>query len=46
MVELAFSYLQMLRDGGVPRHFFEEVVAASELGFAFAEPAEPLPVVV
>ena len=41
MVSALYAYLQLLRDGGVPRHVFSEARQINALGFRYAEPPEP-----
>jgi len=41
VVSALYAYLQLLRDGGVPRHVFSEARQINALGFRYAEPPEP-----
>lgn len=42
VVDLTFDYINMVRDDGIKRHYFEEVQQLSEIGFRFQEASEPI----
>jgi len=46
IIEMIFAYIDMLKgytesDGGLPKYIFEEVLQLGEIGFNFAEKADP-----
>lgn len=42
VVDLTFDYIDEIREGGIKKHYFEEIQQLSEIAFRFQEASEPI----